>query len=512
MHNNYYFLTQLVPALENSIKGAILTNCFSQNKDELILEFQLKNNAHFFIKAYQKSDFSCLSFPTNYHRAKKNSIDLFREAIGQKVIGLLMFTNERAFTINFKNHKLLFKLFGNQSNIILFKDDAIIELFKNNLKRDKSINLNNLNRKLDISFENLESNNWNIRKVIPTLDKQSAEELLQQFTRTKKEGKRKVFEMFISELNSPTYYLKELPKGYKLSLINTAHGPVIYDNPILAITAFFKKEVKLKALNAAKSNILAELNGQLKKSKNYTIKVAQKLAELSNGSSNQQIADVLMANLHAINKGHKTAELYNFYTDSVIIIKLNPLQTLQKNAERYYRKSKNETKEIAILKNNIKKKKSFIISLEEQINEVEQSDDIKTLLKWKPKQNASSSNIILPYKEFSIDGFKILVGKNAKHNDTLTLKIAKKDDLWLHAKDVSGSHVVIKQIPGKNYPAYIIEKAAQLAAYYSKRKTDSLCPVSYTPKKYVRKKKGAPAGAVLVEKERVLLVHPSNKV
>ena len=118
----------------------------------------------------------------------------------------------------------------------------------------------------------------------------------------------------------------------------------------------------------------------------------------------------------------------------------------------------------------------------------------------------------MPYKEFKIDGYIILVGKNAKHNDTLTLKIAKKNDLWLHAKDVSGSHVVLKQVPGKNYPEYIIEKAAQLAAFYSKRKTDTLCPVLYTPKKYVRKKKGTPAGAMFVEKEKVILVEPSKEI
>jgi predicted ribosome quality control (RQC) complex YloA/Tae2 family protein len=90
----------------------------------------------------------------------------------------------------------------------------------------------------------------------------------------------------------------------------------------------------------------------------------------------------------------------------------------------------------------------------------------------------------------------------------LTLKLSHKDDLWLHAKDVSGSHVIIKYQSGKNFPKDVIERAAQLAAYNSKRKNESLCPVMVTAKKYVRKRKGDPAGAVVVEREEVIMVEP----
>lgn len=100
------------------------------------------------------------------------------------------------------------------------------------------------------------------------------------------------------------------------------------------------------------------------------------------------------------------------------------------------------------------------------------------------------------------------MGRNAEANDELTLKRAYKEDLWLHAKDVAGSHVLIKYQAGKPFPKDVIERAAQLAAYNSKRKTDSLCPVVVTQKKYVRKRKGDPAGAVVVEREQVILVEP----
>ena len=100
-------------------------------------------------------------------------------------------------------------------------------------------------------------------------------------------------------------------------------------------------------------------------------------------------------------------------------------------------------------------------------------------------------------------------GKNAKNNDLLTLKYAKKQDIWLHARDVSGSHVIIRNPQNRTVPAFVIEKAASLAAYFSKRQTESLCPVIVTSKKFVRKTKDLLPGMVIVDREEeVVLVKP----
>ena len=107
-------------------------------------------------------------------------------------------------------------------------------------------------------------------------------------------------------------------------------------------------------------------------------------------------------------------------------------------------------------------------------------------------------------------GTTILIGKNAKSNDTLLNTYSKKEDLWLHVKDTPGSHVIIKCTNSNIFPIEIIEKAAQLAAHYSKRKSETLVPVSYTPRKYVRKRKGDPPGMVRVDREKVILVTPAN--
>ncbi len=509
MHNNFYFLRHLVPALANKLEHTILTACYSQNKDELLLVFEQETKEPFYLKAHLKSAFSCLSFPANYHRAKRNSINLFNSLLKRTIISLKPFKNERAFAIEFNNQQqLIFKLYGNQSNIILVEHNKVIDLFKHNLKRDNTIEFHSLGRVLDISITAFKENNWDVQKTIPTLDKTSALDLSSRLHADN--NAEQSFKDFFKELESCRFYLDENKNGYRLSLLKSKETISQFTNPILAINSFFEKQVKYKIVYQLKNTLTANLNKQLIKSNNYVRKLSQKLVELSSGSSNQQKADILMANLHTISKGVKSVELFNFYTNTTSKIAINPLQSPQKNAERYYRKAKNEAKEIRILTKNIQHKKNLIKELKSKLMAIENSIDYKFLQNQLPKKAIALKEEPKAFKEFRIDNFVILVGKNAKHNDTLTLKIAKKDDLWLHAKDVSGSHVVIKQIPGRNYPDYIIEKAAQLAAFYSKRKTDSLCPVLYTPKKFVRKKKGTPAGAMFVEKEKVILVEPKN--
>jgi len=145
---------------------------------------------------------------------------------------------------------------------------------------------------------------------------------------------------------------------------------------------------------------------------------------------------------------------------------------------------------------------------------VEAMDNVKELRQYSRENNLQKTKAEavedFPFRRFQIEGYEVYIGKNARNNDELISGYAKKDDLWLHAKDVTGSHVVIKQKPGSNYPATIIEKAASLAAYYSRRKNDTLCPVIFTPRKYIFKGKGMAPGQVRVEKEEVILVPPAK--
>src|SRR5207245_9674827 len=110
----------------------------------------------------------------------------------------------------------------------------------------------------------------------------------------------------------------------------------------------------------------------------------------------------------------------------------------------------------------------------------------------------------------SSDDFEILVGRTSKDNDHLTFKIAKPNDLWLHAADYGGSHVVIRRPTRKEVPHQTIIQAAQLAAWFSQAKKDPKVDVHYTERKFVSKPKGAKPGLVRLQRFRNITVEPKR--
>ena len=207
-------------------------------------------------------------------------------------------------------------------------------------------------------------------------------------------------------------------------------------------------------------------------------------------------------------------ELFDFYRNKNITIKLRSDLSPQKNAENFYRKSKNEKIELEKLMENIESREQLLTVINNHIEAIEAAENLKTLRSYL-KANGLSPNTKLKiqsyrelFKRFEVEGFEILVGRNSKNNDLLTQQYAYKEDLWLHARDATGSHVVVKYRAGKKFPNSVIETAASLAAYFSKRRNETLAPVIVTPKKFVRKPKGFAEGQVIVEKEEVVMVEP----
>lgn len=222
-----------------------------------------------------------------------------------------------------------------------------------------------------------------------------------------------------------------------------------------------------------------------------------------------------MANLHTIRNGSEEADLFDFYNNKNISIKLKTNLSAQKNAENYYRKAKNQKIEIHTLENNLNEKKALMKQILTFLDDIERIDNLRELRSYAGRNNLTiakrKENSDQPrFKVYEHMGFQILVGRNAKNNDELTFRHGYKDDLWLHAKDVKGSHVLIKYQSGKNFPRPVITVAAQLAAFYSANKNSNTCPVIYTPKKFVRKRKGMPAGTVFLDKEEMIFVQPQD--
>ncbi|RNI29076.1 NFACT RNA binding domain-containing protein [Rufibacter latericius] len=514
MHQNYFFLRKLAYKLDSELRGFTLQAAFSQEKDELMLAFY-QGEREFYIKAIQTSTFSSLQFPQNFNRARQNSVDLFSALIGEEVQEVRVHQQERSFYIRFSNHRvLLFKLFGNRSNVVLFVEDEAVELFHKKLSKDLELDYRQMDQPWHLEKEAFLQAPLNLRKLLPTLG--DVPWLYLQEKGYENQNPAQQWEMVQEMLslleNPPSYQLITINKLLRLSLLPLGDILDSFSDPITALNAFVPQ---YRAQEYFQKNYAAthrQISRQLEGAQKIWWQIQEQLEKWHHGTPYSQTADVIMANLTNIPAGSKEVELYDFYTDANRVIKLSATETPQKTAERLYRKAKNQKIELQLLEERSTRKEEEVERLTRQLQELESlgnAPQLRQFLKqYTPTQ--AVSQVELPYHTFETMGFKILVGKNAKANDKLTLKHTHKDDLWLHAKDVPGSHVVIKFQSGKTFPLPVIQTAAQLAAFYSKRKSDSLCPVLYTPKKYVRKAKGATPGSVIVEREKVLLVKPEN--
>jgi predicted ribosome quality control (RQC) complex YloA/Tae2 family protein len=513
VHNNYFFLKQLTESLKSRISGFALGACFSQDKDELIFGLH-KGQSEFWIKADLKSQFSCLSFPDRFTRARKNSIDLFPEIIDRIIVDIHQYRHERAFSfILDNNYLLLFKLFGNFSNILLYKEGQCINVFKHGAGDETRINLLKLDRSIEPLSADEEITIDLIKSRMPSFDKNILEYLDKNGLNALDEldTKHKLLGDILFLLNNPRYYIHTMDNRVKFSLIPDGPGSSQFSNPIEAINHFYLEHQKASVLTTEKSRIIRHLKALLKKTSNYVKKAAGKLDNLQSAGDYRQLGDIIMANIQRIPTGSSNVPLFDFYNDKTIEISLKSNLTPQKNAENYYRKAKNQKIEILSLEKNIRSKQEQASKLSGLIEIMEGVDDLKTLRQLAVKYDLVGSKKTQQqdpprFKIYDHMGFQILVGRNAKNNDELTFKYGYKEDLWLHAKDVKGSHVLIKYQSGKHFPKPVITMAAQLAAFNSTNKNSDTCPVIYTPKKFVRKAKGMPAGTVIVEREEIIFV------
>ncbi len=515
MHNNYYFLRQLTKQLNSTLSDVVVSECFSQNKEEIVIRFE-KKNSPLFIKASLSPHFSCVSFPKNFQRAKKNSIDLFGSIIGQRVRAVHQFENERSFTLQLTNEfDLLFKMHGNRSNLVLFQQGVAKELFKTSMVEDISLDLENLDRNIDWSEENFIKHHTRPEIIYFTFGKPVWRCLnANGFNEQPLHDQWQSILVVRESLEHPDFfYIQEVESKIIFSLLDGGKTIRKFKDPAEAVTEFFHYYSQNESFIREKTSALSILKSRLQAGQNYLKKTQEKLHSLEYDHDYKVWADLIMANLHLISPGLERVLLTDFYHDNrTTEINLKKDLTPQKNAANFYRKAKNQQIEISHLQKLVDAKAKEIESISNQIHEIELEEDLKSLRKLTQQTKLGSKenkqNSALPYREVEFKDFRIWIGKNAQSNDLLTLKYGYKEDLFLHAKDVAGSHVLIKYQPGKNFPRDVVERAAQLAAYYSKRKNDSLCPVVVTPRKFVRKRKGDPAGAVVVAREDVIMVEP----
>ncbi len=504
MYHNYFFLKRLAYELHQKLMGAELVVCFSQSKDELILGLTREHD--FYIKANLQPKTGLLCFSDSFQRARKNSVDLFPEVIGHKVQEIRMYENERSFRMTFTNElAFVFKMHGSRSNILLVSEGRVHSIFRGSLGNDLNIKPNELNRKTP-DYEVFEKERLG---AFPHLGKEVKEYFFHQEA-SEADQWIKIHQLIDNLNNSPVFIYQEPHLAPQLRLFEIG-GSLVFktESALEASNFFFERSIRYVDFEEGRHKLIQGIQADIKRSESYISKNELKLRELTEGRSYTELANLMMANLHGFEDGKKELEVIDFYTGNLIKLKLKPGQTPQSHAESLYRKGKNQSRELMTLEANILKKREELARLTENLTNVTNEENPKILKNMGQKQVVEKNADPLPYHKVVFQNYEILIGKNATSNDHLTQRIATKNDLWLHARDTPGSHVVVRQRPGSNFPADVIEKAAQVAAWNSKRKTDTLCPVIYTEKKYVRKVKGARPGEVHVDREKIIMVVPT---
>ncbi|MCK5457807.1 MAG: DUF814 domain-containing protein, partial [Melioribacteraceae bacterium] len=292
---------------------------------------------------------------------------------------------------------------------------------------------------------------------------------------------------------------------------------IAFDDCNSAISKFLQKHFRFDRINKLKKEISRQLYKELERTANKLNNLKGRIEKGERSSEYYNYGNLLLANRHLLSKGMDVAKVIDYVTNDEVDIKLNQKNTPQQSIDFYFEKAKDEKINFKIseqLFEGTEKKYNRLKEIErefESANSVDDYSEIKSRLKISDKKKEKKKVTDgAKLRELLIEGkYKVLVGRDSKSNDMLSIKIAKQNDYWFHARGLPGSHVVLRVEDTKvGVPKNIIKNAAQIAAFYSKAKTAGTAPVSYTLAKFVRKKKGMEPGKVMVEKEKVLLVRP----
>ncbi len=231
--------------------------------------------------------------------------------------------------------------------------------------------------------------------------------------------------------------------------------------------------------------------------------------------------ELIKANIHQIKPGDSVLRAVNYYDENCkeIDIPLDPSLSAAQNAQKNFHNYKKASVAAGLLNSLIEKAQEdldYFESVFDSLSRAKSTDELEAIRReliesgfLKPQKNKKLKPRAVPYLEYEIDGYRVLAGKNNIQNDTLTLKTAQKNDIWLHTKDIPGSHVIIFT-NGENVPDDIVIKAANIAAVNSKGADSSGVPVEYCLARYVKKPSGAKPGMVIYTNNKTLFVTPNS--
>ena len=526
--NNFYILIYLTEELKTNCIGKVFD--FSTSPHKNVWEAYLYDEKNRIRLVFSVNSTETALFTDSYKTAKKSNTTTFFEPIaGLRVKNITLAENDRFIYFHFdKGYSLIFKLFGNKPNCFLVQDGVISDAFKQpdyhngkpapKPKKPSPAPISELNKNLNPKNTIIKTSPKFPRHLIPLL--------IEEFNLSEKSVQD------IAELTKKwTYQMQQNPNFRVLQTGNICLLPenVLPDSAHKTFSEI-NEAVKFAYYNTSKERRLSErlqsikprVHSSVKKTES-TIRQLEKADKgLERAETYEQYGHLLMSQAHIKpDGGTESISVSNFYDNNKsIVIPVKPDRSIAENAQLYYDKSAKAIRGVEESKRRLKENRTKLSELETIAESLHQIEKVYEFDDWFQENEQSLQRLGIlaqnvqkektPYKKTEIEGFEVWIGKNAKSNDRLTTD-AHKEDVWMHARGVSGSHVVIRMNNRQDMPQKsVILKAASIAAWNSKARGAGLVPVIITKRKYVTKPKGAPAGTVRVQREQVELVKPQK--
>lgn len=333
----------------------------------------------------------------------------------------------------------------------------------------------------------------------------------------------------LNEGGTPTLLFKNNNEPFDFTFLPIKqYGSTItskeYDSYCELLNAFYSSKDNSARTHQASAEIVKLVNNLYQRAQKRLSLRLEELKECENRETFRIYGELLKANLHAIPNGAEFAEVQNYYDENLALIKipLNPAISPSQNAAKYfkdYKKTYTAEQTLAKLTEKDREEIEYFESVLDSLNRAESPADLNDIrtelteggyLKRPKGVNPNKKTAVTGFLEFkSVEGYRIFVGKNNRQNDYLTTRLANKNDLWFHTKNIAGSHVLVLSDGGEVSDETILF-AASLAAKHSKAAASSQVAVDYTPVKYVKKPNGAKAGMVIYTTNKTVFVTPKE--
>lgn len=530
MHIHYFVLQKIADHIHREVAGGIFAEAFTQDKDQVMIGLGAPGR-DLWLRVSCGAPLPFLWPMNQFNKARKNVKAVFPQIDGLAIQKVHALPHERVILIDLaRGYQIALKMHGLMSNVLLLQKGVVVDRFRQHSEADLEF-LPTAGRWDESAMDApgfTEMGTFDRLKAIsPILEKHFVAEV----DRGMANGLdfKSAFGECIAAARDERYYLVRRPDRIQF-LLFAQENAVEVNGLMPALNMFLRTYHQYQGYARVYEEIRKPLEKHVQRLQGQIDSFYTSIDAIANERPPEEIGHLLMANLHLITQGEKEVELVDFYHDKPIQVKLKPELNPQQNAEQYYQKQKKH-------RSRMKHLEEQILRLEQELAAFQEARDGFAVFPLPQSLTISAEGMdhellrrmnafgaeFLPliqsgkpdtalqkhgFFEFKKDGYTILVGKNAKQNDSLTFGHSRKDDLWLHARDTPGSHVIIRNPTAGPIPNPVLEFAASLAAKHSKRKHENLVPVQYTERKYVRKVKNGAAGAVLVEREKVIMIEP----